>query len=400
MNILVINEYAGSPYHGMTYRHYYLAKKWVELGHTVTICSGSYSHMFKEYPKTKGMFTSEMIDGIHYIWIKVLSYTHAHDKRRVLKWFEFTIKLLFLDIKKIQPDIILCSPTAPFSFFSAWCLAKRIGCKTVFEIRDIWPLTLIELGKYSRRHPFIIFMGWFEQFALNHADSIVSNLSGYKDYLSHRNIKRSVAYVPNGVVLRDAPYSTKKPLIKSDGRFILGYTGTLGLGDAMEYLIQAVKLLSREDLRVVIVGKGKNEQHLKKMSEGISGIEFYDYVNKTEIPAILQVCDACYIGWMNSPIYHYGVASNKLFDYMLSGKPIVYAINSKYDVTKESGCAVQAESENAESIAYAIKHLMDMPESERIEMGNRGAEYVKKHHTYKRLAEQYIKVLSTTIKNP
>lgn len=37
MNILLVNQYAGSKYHGMEFRPYYLGLEWVKAGHKVTI---------------------------------------------------------------------------------------------------------------------------------------------------------------------------------------------------------------------------------------------------------------------------------------------------------------------------------------------------------------------------
>ena len=92
-NILIINEYAGSPYHGMTFRHYYLAKEWINKGYNVTILSASYSHNFKNCPivDDNKLVTDEKIDGINYIWMKVPKYNDSFDKKRVLKWFYFAL---------------------------------------------------------------------------------------------------------------------------------------------------------------------------------------------------------------------------------------------------------------------------------------------------------------------
>ena len=67
-NILIINEYAGSPYHGMEFRHYYLGKELVKLGYSVNVVSSSYSHLFKNFPKK----SQENIDGINFFWLKFL----------------------------------------------------------------------------------------------------------------------------------------------------------------------------------------------------------------------------------------------------------------------------------------------------------------------------------------
>jgi len=88
--IWFFNDYAGSKYHGMEFRNYYVARELVKLGHKVTIVSASYMHLFKQLPKTKGKkYTFEKIDGIDYIWIDVPHYSTSTDKRRVLKWFLF-----------------------------------------------------------------------------------------------------------------------------------------------------------------------------------------------------------------------------------------------------------------------------------------------------------------------
>ena len=91
-NIWIINEYAGSPYHGMEFRHYYLGREFVRRGHKVTIVTSSYSHLFNNMPKK----STENIDGIDYVWLKVINYGNSHSKLRVLKWFLFTIKVFFL----------------------------------------------------------------------------------------------------------------------------------------------------------------------------------------------------------------------------------------------------------------------------------------------------------------
>jgi hypothetical protein len=86
-HIWIINEYAGSPYHGMEFRHYYLAKELIKLDYQITIVSSSYSHLFINQPKKR----KENIDGVHYLWLKTFNYGNSHSKKRVLKWFLFMI---------------------------------------------------------------------------------------------------------------------------------------------------------------------------------------------------------------------------------------------------------------------------------------------------------------------
>jgi hypothetical protein len=75
MHLLILNHYAGSPYHGMEYRPYYLAREWIKLGHTVTIVAANQSHIRTTNPVFTGKIYEEYIDDIKYIWIKTRTYT-------------------------------------------------------------------------------------------------------------------------------------------------------------------------------------------------------------------------------------------------------------------------------------------------------------------------------------
>jgi len=117
--IWIINDYAGTPYHGMEFRHYYLAREWIKNGYKVYIITATFSHYFYKLPKVKQTFNFEEIDGINYIWIKVPKYKNSSDKKRVLKWFIFSWRLLFLPTSKMKnPDIIIASPTSPLFIIS------------------------------------------------------------------------------------------------------------------------------------------------------------------------------------------------------------------------------------------------------------------------------------------
>jgi len=141
----------------MEFRHYYLSKELIKRGYSVYIITASYSHIFYNKPKIKDGFTIENINGINYVWVKVPDYKSAQDEKRVLKWFIFTLKTYFnVPIEKLfKPDIILVSLMTPFPIISVYKWAKKFNAELLFEVRDIWLLTLIEIGGYSNNHPFI-----------------------------------------------------------------------------------------------------------------------------------------------------------------------------------------------------------------------------------------------------
>ena len=399
-NIWIINEYAGSQYHGMSFRHYYLAKEFINLNYNTTIITASYSHFLKKFPNMKNRtYKLENIDGIDYLWIKVLKYSNSFDKKRIIKWFEFMIKLFFISTKiKNKPDYIICSPTAPFSILPSYYLSKKFKAKLIFEVRDIWPLTLIELGKFSKNHPFIVFMGWFEKFALKKSDILISNLQNYKKHIKNLDINKNNYWISNGIFLDEM---NNIELLSKDieqqipkNKFIIGYTGTIGRANAIDYLLGAAKLMHNKNIIFLIVGDGKEKSKLVKQYKNSKNIIFINPIKKQQIQSILKFFDICYIGLQKENLFKYGVSPNKLFDYMYSAKPIIYAIDSgKSNIVKLANCGISIEAENTNKIKETIYELYSMSKEEKKILGDNGKKYVLEHFTYTKLANKFIKAI-------
>ncbi|MCT7506084.1 glycosyltransferase family 4 protein [Aliarcobacter cryaerophilus] len=392
-NIWIINEYAGNPYNGMEFRHYYLGKEFVKLGYKVTIISSSYSHLFKKLPKKN----KENIDGIDYIWLKMFNYRNSHNKKRVLKWFLFMIKCFLLPlIIKNKPDTIIVSPMAPFPILPAWLISKFFKSKLIYEVKDIWPLSLIELGGFSSSHPFIKFMGWFERFALIKSDIIVSNLQNYGEHIKKLNIKKDFKWISNGIDLDEL--NQIEPLTNEiiqqipKNKFIVGYTGTIGVANALDSFLESMKYVYDENIVYIIVGDGQEKKVLLKKYLN-KNIIFIDAISKKQVQSILQFFDVCYIGLKKEELFKFGVSPNKLYDYMYSGKSILYAIESGKNIVDICNCGYSVESENPQAIAIGILKMYNLTQEERKIMGINGRNYVLEHFTYEKLAKKFEELL-------
>ncbi len=394
-NIWIINEYAGSPYHGMEFRHYYLGKELVKLGNRVTVVSSSYSHLFKNLPKEQ----RENIDGVDYLWLGTFDYGESHDKRRVLKWFLFMFKVFFLPFSLQKPDVIIVSPMAPFPILPAYFLSKFYGVELIYEVKDIWPLSLIELGGFAPSHLFIRLMSWFEKFALKKSDVIVSNLQNYGEHMKNDvGIKRDFEWISNGVDLDDIaqaePLSSELQNKIPKDKFIVGYTGTVGVANALDSFCEAAKILeNNREILFVIVGDGQEKEKLVSRYEKLGNILFIESIPKKQVQSMLSLFDACYIGLKRENLFKYGVSPNKLYDYMYSAKPVLYAIDSgENNIVKTAECGMSVEAENPEAIAQGIEKLYKMGDK-REELGKNAKAYILEHFTYDKLAQKYQKLM-------
>ncbi len=398
--IWFINDYAGSRYHGMEFRNYYFAKEFVKLGYKVYIVTASYMHLFKKLPEIEGNYTFEEIDGINYVWIKVPKYSESTDKKRVLKWFFFSFRLFFLSLSKMEkPDVIVASPMAPFLVLPAFRLAKKFKAKFIYEVKDIWPLSIIELGGINPKHPLIRAMAWCERFAVKKADAIVSSLQNYGEHLSKDiGIKRDFIWINNGIDLSEV--EAVEPLSKEiaqkipKDKFIIGYTGTIGIANDIETLCEAAKLLQKKkDVIFVIVGDGKERENLVKTYENLANIIFIKPIQKSQIQSMLELFDLCYIGWNKERLYNYGISANKIFDYMYSGKPILHGFSGKGDIVELAKCGISVEAKNPIELARAIDEFSAMSKEQREQLGKNGKKYVLENFTYKELAEKFERLL-------
>jgi glycosyltransferase involved in cell wall biosynthesis len=404
MNILLINHYAGSNIHGMEYRPFYLAREWVKLGHKVNIIAASFSHLRSKEPNINGKITKEVIEGIHYIWLRTPRYK-GNGLGRVINMMTFSLMLFMQKSELIcdgKPDLVIASSPHPFIIFGSLCIARSLNAKMVFEVRDLWPLTLIELGSMSRFHPFVIFMHWAEKYSYRKSDYVISLLSKADTYMNEQGMARhKFFYIPNGVDVAEwrqnvtpLPEYHQNVLtsLKREGRFIVGYAGGHGISNALDSLIEAARILESRPVTFILVGNGSEKKRLEQKVSYIrlQNIIFLPSIPKSAIPSLLEFMDVLFIGWLRSPLYRFGISPNKLLDYMMSGKPVIHATDAENDMVAESGCGISIPPENPEAIVNAVVRLLNMTDSEREHIGLKGKEYVVANHDYRVLAEKYL----------
>jgi len=401
-NIWIINQYTGSSYYGMNFRSYYFAKEFVASGHEVTIFTGSYSHLFFNYPKTDGMFTKESIDNINYIWVKVPKYKSSKSMGRVVNMFVFTMKLLLFNIFKIKkPDIIIISSLSLFPVLNAYIWSKLLKVEFIFEVRDIWPLTLVEVGNMSKYSPLVLLLGLFEKLGYKKAKYVVSVLPQAKEHMIAQGMQENkFRYIPNGINItevrnsEDIELSIKNTIPKD--KFIMGYLGTIGIANAMSYFLDAALILKENKyIHFVLVGTGGEKEKLEIFSKkhNLNNVTFIDAIPKRQVQNMLKLFDVCYIGWHKKDIYKYGISANKIFDYMYSGKPILHSTHIRNDFIKDAKCGLSVEAETPEIISSAIVDLYNMNRNQLEAMGKNGKKYVIDNHSYNSLVKSYIEIL-------
>ena len=400
--VWMINQYGSTPATGMGGRHYYLASELARQGYTVYVIASAANHLLREPPRFKTPFKMEQVHGFTMVWVRMPSYSQAHSKQRAVGWLLFAWRLRKL-VRVIpdRPDAILCSSPSVFSFLGAQRLARRFNARLVFEVRDIWPLTLTEIGGHSPTHPLIRLMQWVENKAYRDSDRVVSNLKNSVEHMVQHGLSREkFAWIPNGFsqeeVNLNTPLNATTASQLPKGKFLIGYTGTLGVANALDTLIGAAeRVKGYSDIVFVLVGDGKEKPQLHKKVEEkkLTNVIFVDSIPKVEIQAMLRRFDACFIGWLNDPLYRFGIGANKIPEYLYSGKPVIHCYSGTNDPIQEVKAGLQVEAENPYHLADAIIKLYQTPIEEREAMGNRGHQAAIQQYEYGELANRLAHVL-------
>ncbi len=399
MNIWILNHHALTPEMTGGTRHYDFAKELVKRGHKVTIIASSFHYSKYSEMKEYGCrdYLKEEIDGITFIWIKTPPYfgNGIGRVRNMLAYTNKTLRLLpKLNLKK--PNIIIGSSVHLFAVYSAYKLSKQYHTPFIMEVRDIWPQTLIDMG-ISKLHPFIVLLGWLEKFLYKKADKVITNLPYAYKHIEKFVPSDKVVWISNGVDLENIPYIEKK---KSD-KFVVSYTGAVGVANNLEILVNAAeKLQNKKDIFFRIVGDGAEKERLKQLvkEKDLKNVSIEEPVAKNQVSQILQSSDILYFNLKDSPIFNFGISSNKLFDYMAAGRVIIFSTSAKNNPIKEADAGYTIEPDDPEKLTQTILEIYNLSQEERDKIGKKIRKYVEEKYSIGVLVDKLEHLLENEVK--
>jgi glycosyltransferase involved in cell wall biosynthesis len=409
MNILLLNHYAGSPQHGMEYRPFYLAREWVRLGHVASIVGASFSHARTHQPSV----AQERHEGVGYRWLETPAY-RGNGSGRAMNMASFCAQLVWRAralVRQFKPHVVIASSTYPMDIWPAARIAHLAGARLIHEVHDLWPRSPIELGGMSARHPFIRVCQAAEDYACRHADAVVSMLPHVHAYLASRGLDLTRLHiVPNGVSPTEwaqsvdgavLPHDLLEHLAQTKARkySIITYAGAHGLANSLDTLLCAAEQLKDQPLSFVLVGQGPEREHLQQTVQRrhLQNVRLFDPIEKNQMPLLLAQTDVAYIGLQRAPIFRFGIAPNKLMDYMMASCVVLSAIEAGNDPVTESGCGLNVAAQCPTAVAQGLLALLSLPTKTRAKMGEQGRQFILENHTWPVLAAQFLRVMQDLV---
>ena len=204
-----LNHHAGFPVNFTGARHYSLAVSLQKKGYKVTIINGTFSHTGGYMNKSlsdPGAILSPILktyDGVDFYSIPTPFYKGNASLGRVknmLAYYFGAMKYLRGKADVQKPDLIIGSVVHPFAAYAGYRLSKYHKVPFVYEVRDLWPRTLVELGRISSKHPFVILLDKLDGFLAKKAKLIITTAPLMKNHYKERfNISEDKClWVTNG----------------------------------------------------------------------------------------------------------------------------------------------------------------------------------------------------------
>ncbi len=381
-------------------RGWFLVDEMSRAGHQVVVISSD-SNNLVDLPVLRERVTVLDEDRVKIVWLKTMKYSVAKSLRRILSWFHFEWNLFWLDKSKLErPDVVIISSLSLLTILNGLLLRFKYQCRLVFEVRDIWPLTIVEEGGFSNNNLFVKGLSWLERFAYRKADAIVGTMPNLSAHVrAELGYDRPVFCIPMGVSPEHLNDVAKLPgeyveRYLSSNKFKVVHAGTIGITNALDvFFATAEAMREQADVEFVIVGDGALKESYEKRYGGLSNLVFAPKVPRNMVQAVLAKGDLLYFSVHDSKVWDYGQSLNKVIDYMLAAKPVVASYNGYPSMINESGCGLFVPANDVDAVVAAVIDMKSRSEEERSLMGARGREWLLQNRSYSKLANEYLSIL-------
>lgn len=410
MRILLLNTSFPPQSYSAARLFHELGCELIARGHAVTVVT--------EFPRRRlsassragvvrprGFFSRETMDGIRVIRVRGFPFREESLLGRGLSALLVPFTFLAGALRSGPQDVVLVySP--PLTLGLAAILYRWLRrTPFVFNVQDIYPQTLVELGLLKNTFLIRIFER-IERVCYKRAARVVVHSDGNRRYLVMR---RGVSPEHVEAVFNWVDVDAIRPMARVNGfrsahglgsRFVVTYAGTMGYAqDLGAVLDAAARLASCSDILFLLVGEGVREAEWKARAadQGLANVRFLPLQPKDVYPDLLAASDVGLVPLtdrLRTP-----VVPGKLQDLMASGRPVVAAVLPDGDaarIVEESSCGVAVSPDDAAGIAAAITAMFEDP-GLAAKFGENGRAYAEMRFSVRACATRYERLLEALI---
>ena len=350
-----------------------------------------------------GLFYQSDFNGIKVFHIPLKK--HKSTLLRMLSFIYWHKMSFFVGLFLKRPDIIL-TPSPPLtSGLLAILLAKLKGAKTIYNVQEIYPDLLINLGHL--KNTFLInLLKKLERFVYNSSTAVTTIDKQFYNIIRPRiKQKSSIHIIPNFVDtdLYVTESSTKLPaeFLSKPGLTNMLYAGNIGLAQEWDLVLNIANEIRDESITIWIIGEGIKKEYLNTQIEkhNLSNIKLLPYQDRKYMPAINLFADFHFIA-MDKSMENEGFPS-KVYSIMASGRPMVIVSSENTPITSflsETDTSLLVTDHSLSSFKNAVLKLA-LDKELRISLGANGRKIIEESYTKEKVINQYTDLFEKIISN-
>lgn len=367
MKILFFTHYFPPEVNAPASRTYEHAKRWVKDGHDVTVitCFPSHPHGKVYEGFKKKLWEWSEVDGINVLRVWTFISPNKGFFKRILNYVSYMKAAGFFAMFLKRPDVVVATSPQFFTALAGWWVSLIKWRPFVFELRDLWPETIITVGAIKSKIVLKVLFG-LSSFLYKRASIIISVTESFKDKLvNNKNIdSKKIVVVTNGVDLEIFDSSRVLSFETTDkkwkDKYVVGYIGTIGLCHKLNTVVEAAMLLEKDkDILLFVMGDGAERIRIENeiKNNNIGNLILYPQQPKEEMLRYLKASDAAIVHLQKDDLFK-TVIPSKIFEAMAMKKPILMGVEGESrELLLAAECCLPFEPENARELADAIREL-------------------------------------------
>jgi len=376
-----------------------LAEGLVKRGHEVRVVTG-----MPNYPERKiydgyqgKLYMTELRNGVAIQRSYVLVRPRPNLLERIILDASFVVSSFIHALRGKRPDVVfLTSPPLPIAVPAA-LLGWLHRCPVILNLQDIIPEAAIHVGLLSNKKLIWVFEN-LEKFAYRTATKISIIADQFAQNLINKGVSpKKLVTIPNWVdtdFIRPLPKEQNyfREKYQLNGKFVLMYSGNIGLTQGLETVVKAAKLLAHvPDLVVVIVGEEKAIGRLQKFAQqlGAPNLVIAPFQPRAALPEMLAAMDVGLV-IQKQNVIDFNLPS-KIQPILASGRPIIASVplnGTAAEVVRSSGGGLVVPPEDVNALAGAMWELYKNREKAE-SLGKYGREFALAHYSFQQALDSY-----------
>lgn len=388
-----------------------LSRHWAREGHEVTVLTGFPNHPTGRVAdgyrkKLWRLVLKENADGVKVIRTWLLPFPNRKPFERMLNYLSFCVSAALTGLFLPRPDVVIATSPQLLVGISGWWLARLKRIPFVFEVRDLWPESIVAVGMGDKSSLLYGTLDAIANFLYKNSDRIAVVTPAFKDYLiEHRHVRGDKIFVvQNGVEtsLFDpmrADGNLKKAL-GMEGKFVVSYIGTMGMAHGLETILDTAAHLqySQPEIVFLFVGEGSDKDHIISLatSKRLNNVRFVDGQPRETIPDYICASDLCLVLLKKSDVFK-TVIPTKMLEFMACARPVILGVEGQAkQILEEAQAGVSVRPDNDRDFAAAVIRLAKDSQL-RLELGRNGRKYVVQNFSRSQTARIYLGLLESLL---